>query len=191
MGFRMAKHNLFGGGRVVVAYCLQCQTQRCRIIAELLEKKGALRAFSPKIISRQRKRGKLEDQAYDLLPGYVFVYTEQQLENFDLFSRIDGIIRRLDPENATGGLTGADFDFAMNLYRKNGIVGTVTVFKEGDTVRIDDPLFHDYNGTIIYIDHRKQRAKLQFHFDGKDRMVWVACDILYKNEGKPNESGTK
>ena len=169
------------------AYCLQCQTQRCQIIAELLEKKGVFRAFSPQIISRQRKNGKLEDHTYDLLPGYVFVYTEQQLENFGIFSQVDGIIRRLDSEPSIGGLTGPDLEFAMNLYRKNGVLGTVTVFKEGDTVRIDDPLFQGYCGTVIYIDHRKQRAKLQFHFDGKDWTIWVACDVLYQDSGKPKE----
>ena len=173
------------------AYCLQCQTQRCRIIAELLEKKGALRAFSPRIISRQRKQGKLEDHAYDLLPGYVFVYTEQQLESFDIFSHVDGIIRRLSSDTSSGCLTGSDFDFAMNLYRKNGVVGAVTIFKEGDSVRIDDPLFQGYNGTVLYIDHRKQRAKLQFHFDEKDWMIWTACDVLYQGTDKLNELGTK
>lgn len=173
------------------AYCLQCQTQRCKIIAELLEKKGAFRAFSPQIISRQRKQGKLEDLAYDLLPGYVFVYEEQQLENFDIFTCVDGIIRRLDSGSGLSGLTGSDFDYAMNLYRKNGIVGTVTAFREGDTWKIDDPLFRDCNGTIVHLDHRKQRAKLQFHFDGKDWAVWVACDVLYQDANYPKESETK
>lgn len=172
-------------------YCLQCQTQRCRIIAELLEKQGTLRAISPQIISRQRKHGKLEDHMYDLLPGYVFVYTEQQLENFDLFSRVDGIIRRLDSDAAGKGLSGADFDFAVNLYQKNGIVGTVTVFKEGDTVRVDDPLFQGYHGTVVYIDHRKQRAKIHFHFDGKDWTIWVACNVLYQDAGKPEKPETR
>ena len=165
-------------------YCLQCQTQRCRIIAELLEKKGAFRAISPQIISRHRKQGKLEDHAYDLLPGYVFVYSQEQLESFDLFSRIDGIIHRLDSENAAEGLTGADLEFALNLYRKNGILGTVTLFKEGDAVRIDDPLFQDYNGTVVYIDHRKQRAQIRFSFDGKEWTIWASCDVLYQDKDK-------
>ena len=86
---------------------------------------------------------------------------------------------------------GLGRDFAMNLYRKNGVVGAVTIFKEGDSVRIDDPLFQGYNGTVLYIDHRKQRAKLQFHFDEKDWMISTACDVLYQGTDKLNELGTK
>ena len=85
----MAKPGLFLlGGQAMFAYCLQCQTQRCRIIAELLEKRGANRAFSPQIISRQRKQGKNEDHQSDLIPGYVFVYMEQQLTDYQFFKNI-------------------------------------------------------------------------------------------------------
>lgn len=41
------------------AYCLFCRTQRCTRIAQLLEIKGVDRAFSPKILSKQRKQEEL------------------------------------------------------------------------------------------------------------------------------------
>lgn len=174
------------------AYCLQCQTQRCKTIAGLLEKHGVDRAFSPQIVSRHRKQGKIEEVMYDLLPGYVFAYSEHQLENFEVFSGIDGIIRFLGvSEGRTSGLQYSDYDFAMNMYQKNGVVGAITLLKEGDSVRMQDPLFEKHNGTISYIDHRKQRAKVQFHFDDKEWTVWVACDVLYKDTTKPvvNQTG--
>lgn len=172
-------------------YCLQCQTQRCNIIADLLERDRVDRAFSPKIISRHRKKGKIEEAVYDLLPGYVFVYSEQQYEDFELFSGIDGIIRCLGAtEYGTAGLQNSDYDFAMSLYQKNGVVGVVTLFKEGDSVRMKDPIFEKYDGTIVYIDHRKQRAKVQFHFDSKEWTIWVACDVLYRDAANPDNEIT-
>ena len=164
----------------MLAYCLQCQTQRCRIIAELLERKGMDRAFSPRIVSRQRRKGRTEDTTYELLPGYVFAYSENQFTFFEAFTDIDGIIRCLGAnEYGAAGLQGPDYDFAMDLYQKNGVVGAVTLLKEGDHVRMKDPLFEKYNCTILSVDHRKQRAKVQFDFDNRSWTIWVACDVLY------------
>ncbi|MBQ9197854.1 MAG: hypothetical protein IJ157_11540 [Clostridia bacterium] len=160
------------------AYCLFCQTQKCGAVAQRLEKRGMLRAFSPRIIKRQRVKGINQDALYDLLPGYVFAYSEEQLTSFDTFRGIEGIIRRLgDPENQYT-LTGADLNFAMNLFRKDGTVGQITVFKIGDTVRLDDPLFNGCQGKITQIDYRKQRARVEYRFAGMNCFTWVACELV-------------
>ncbi len=160
------------------AYCLQCQTQRCGIIAELLEYKGIHRAFSPKIISRQRKEGQLIEHTDELLPGYVFFFTEKPLTNNEPLSGINGIVRCLGG-NGLSPLANSDLDFALNLYKKDGVLGKVTALKEGQMVRMIDPLFEDYPGRIVQLDCRKQRAKVEFRFDEQDRTVWVACDVLF------------
>ena len=162
----------------MVAYCLQCQTQRCGIIAGILEYRGIHRAFSPKIVSMQRKEGRLVERTNDLLPGYVFFYTEEPLTNNEPLSGINGIVRCLGGKGLRP-LENADHEFAMNLYKKDGVLGKMTALKEGQTVHMVDPLFESYAGTIIQLDCRKKRAKVQFRFDGQDRAVWVACEVLY------------
>ena len=84
------------------AYCLFCETQRCKTIAYLLERFGVVeRAFSPQIIKRARVKGKYVDKPYDLLPGYVFLFSETPLEDFAHFYGIKGILRRIgDPEKS-------------------------------------------------------------------------------------------
>ena len=44
-------------GSELFAYCLYCRTQRCERIAQVLEKKGMARAFSPQILQRHRVKG--------------------------------------------------------------------------------------------------------------------------------------
>ena len=166
----------------VYAYCLFCRTNRCDAIARQLQLRGVDKAFSPKRLSRQHKQGKNEDRPYDLLPGYVFVYLRQQPESFAFLSGIDGIIRRLGREQGTAGLDREDYDFAMRLYRKDGLLGTVSVIKEGSRVRIDDPLFAGYRGEVAKLDHRKKRALIRFRFDQREWSVWFACDIVYIDE---------
>ncbi len=169
------------------AYCLFCETQRCKIIAYQLEHRGVVdRAFSPQIIKRRRVKGKNIDMPYDLLPGYVFLFSETPLEDFAPFRGITGILRRIgDPENGWA-LSAEDFDFAQGLLRKDGIVGQLTVFKVGDEVRLDDPLFNGCAGKITRIDYRKQRARVDYHFAGMNCFTWVAVDMIGSRD---NESG--
>ena len=167
------------------AYCLFCQTQKCGLIASLLEMRGADRAFAPQIIRRQRKQGINEDKVFDLLPGYVFVYSEKELigiEYLRLVEGISGIARRIGDREHRWELTGGDREFAMNLYRKNGIVGQFTAFRIGETVRLSDPVFNGCQGTVTKMDIRKQRARVDYEFAGMHCFTWVACELVERAE---------
>ena len=86
-------------------YCLFCRTQRCQRIAQLLEirENGVQRAFSPKILSRQRKQGLNIDRERDLLPGYVFLFSDERLIDYETFAGIDGVIRTKLEGDTRGG----------------------------------------------------------------------------------------
>ena len=85
-------------------YCLFCRTQRCARIARLMEIRGVERAFSPKILSKYRKEGRNMDRERDLLPGYVFLFSEERIIDYEMFAGIDGVIRRVGrTERRTAG----------------------------------------------------------------------------------------
>jgi len=159
-------------------YCLYCQTQRCKVIAQLLEIKGVDRAFSPQIVRRIRKKGVNTDLECDLLPGYVFIYHEDELSDPRFFYGIDGIIRQVGRSEETWQLKGSDRDFALRLLEKNGRVGTQRVFLEGERVVLTDPLFQGCQGRVTKVDNRKKRARVDFVFNGTDCHTWIAfeCD---------------
>ena len=166
----------------LAAYCLFCQTQKAGEVAMILEKRGIYRAFSPSIIKRQRIQGENHDMVYDLLPGYVFVYSTERINTTRDFRGITGIIRRLgEPQNGFL-LENTDRDFALELYRKKGVVSEITVFKEGDQVCIEDPLFKGCNGKITRMDYKKQRARVEFEFAGEQCSTWVACKFMEKQD---------
>ena len=167
------------------AYCLFCQTQKCGLIASVLEMRGVDRAFAPQIIRRQRRQGVNEDRVFDLLPGYVFVYSEKELAGYDylqLVEGISGIARRVGDREHNWVLTGGDREFAMNLYRKNGVVGQFTIFRTGEKVRLTDPLFNGCQGTVTRMDMKKQRARVDYEFAGMHCFTWVACEVIEKLE---------
>ncbi len=158
------------------AYCLFCRTQRCKIIAKLLEIRGAGRAFSPQIIRKQRKQGENVRKLYDLLPGYVFIYSEERLTDYMLFYGMDGVIRRVGRTETGYELSGPDLDFAMKLLEKDGTVGGMKACHIGDNVTLEDSLFSSCEGRVTEIDYRKERAKVEFVFDNAKRDIWVSLD---------------
>ena len=158
------------------AYCLFCRTQRCTRIAQLLEVRGITRAFSPKILSKQRKQGQNYDRERDLLPGYVFIFNEERLINYDMFAGIDGVIRRVGKTESGYELEGPDREFALGLLEKDGKVGALKMGKGGETVRLEDSLFDGSEGVVTKIDYRKERARVDFKFEGNDCHAWIAVD---------------
>ena len=48
--------------------------------------------------------------------------------------------------------------------------------KIGETVRLEDPLFEGSEGLVTKIDYRKERARVDFRFEGNDCHVWIAVE---------------
>ena len=160
-------------------YCLFCQTQRARRIAELMETNGWGQAFTPRVVCRHRVQGKIEDKPYDLLPGYVFLFTEEPVADFSELRKMDGVGYQVGRREDQFELCGSDREFAMGLLAVNGLVSPMTLVHEGEKVKLLNPLFEYSHGVITKIEYKKQRAKVDFFFDQERWSTWVAMDELY------------
>ena len=159
-------------------YCLFCRTQRCDRIAEVLQCCGVDHAFSPKIVGRHRRKGILLDQTYDLLPGYVFVYSEQEWQDLTPYRWVDGLLHHVGRVEDGRELTGADRTFALDLLDLEGCVRPATLIQEGEQVRLQDSFFAGGRGTVTRVDYKRQRARVSFTFDGLDCSVWIAVNTI-------------
>jgi len=159
-------------------YCLFCQTQRARRIAELLEAWEIGRAFTPRVICRHRVQGKTMDKPYDLLPGYVFLFSEEPVSDFSELRKIDGVGHQVGRREDEYELSGSDRAFAMGLLEVDGTVNPMKLVHEGGNVRLMDPLFEHNQGRITDIEYKKQRARVEFTFDGERWITWVAVSEL-------------
>ncbi len=157
-------------------YCMFCETQRCKTIAKLMEIRGAFRSFSPQIVRKQRKKGVNKEVLFDLLPGYVFVFSEERMLDYALFFGMDGVIRRVGKQENGYELAGSDLDFAMKLFEKDGLVGSMKACRIGDEVTLEEPLFNGCQGRITRIDWRKERARVDFVFDNMACHTWISID---------------
>ena len=153
------------------AYCLFCETRRCRDIALTIERDCGYRSFSPQIIQRKWVQGVAREERHDWLPGYIFVYTEEPI--WPRF-KVKGVIRCLENDE----LTGKNLEFAEMLYRRDGIMGTVKLAQVGERCRIADPAWEGMRGTVVKLDRGRKRCCVEFEFDGVQRNVWVGYEMV-------------
>ena len=62
----------------MIAYCLFCETLKCDHVASAVMEKFPCRALSPKQVQHIHVKGGMRDVVHDLLPGYVFLYCEEE-----------------------------------------------------------------------------------------------------------------
>lgn len=153
------------------AYCLFCETQKCNTVATLIERTMGIRCFSPEIIQRKWTKGVCEEKHHPWLPGYVFLYTDEPL---DQPIRMPGIIRRL----GDGELKNEDLAFANMLYDHNGVMGTIHLAEVGQYCTVDDPLWKKMEGKVIKIDRGRKRCCVEFTFDSIKRTVWLGYELI-------------
>ena len=153
------------------AYCLFCETQKCTIIATLIERTMGIRCFSPEIIQRKWVKGVCEEKHHPWLPGYIFFYTDTPIDNT---IRFPGVIRIL----GNGELKGEDLAFANMLYDHNGVMGTIQLAEVGQYCTIEDPIWKKMEGKVIKIDRGRKRCCVEFCFDNVKRTVWLGYELI-------------
>ena len=85
-------------GISMYTYCLFCETGKCGYVARAVMQRIPCRTLSPKQVQHTWAKGKMVDIEHDLLPGYVFVYTENERLDVALLRPIQGIIRCLSSQ---------------------------------------------------------------------------------------------
>ena len=153
------------------AYCLFCETQKCKTIAALIERIRGIRCISPEIIQRKWTKGVCEEVRHHWLPGYIFLYSEQTIENN---IHLPGIIRTL----GVGELRGSDLAFASMLYDHNGVIGTIHLTEVGQHCTVNHPLWQKMEGKVIKIDRGRKRCCVEFTFDQTRRTVWLGYELV-------------
>ena len=158
-------------------YCLFCETQRCRQIAAIITNDYGYRCIYPRIVQRKWVKGVPTEVCHDWLPGYLFLYSGQPIQSR---MNISGIIRFL----GNGELKGQDLAFAEMIYRRNGIMGNVSLLQEGNRCSVTDPAWEDIHGKVVKMDFGRKRCCIEFEFDGIRRTIWVGYEMIRPDSEK-------
>ena len=162
-------------------YCLFCQTAKCSTIARNAMQKFNCRAIVPKQIQHTWVNGKIADVEHDLLPGYVFLYFEKCSLDVSAANMIQGVIRCLTSVNEKYELGGNDEQFALMLLKKNGVIGKIKVYEEGQMIRICKGIYEGVETRILKVDRHKSRMQIELPFANMAVKTWVEFEVVSKS----------
>ena len=159
-------------------YCLFCETGKCDFVARAAMQVYDCTAISPKQIQHTWDKGRFVDRPRNLLPGYVFLYFEEPIqEPQDIRWKLDRIIRSLRSSDMDYQLHGTDEQFALMLHRKNGVLGRTEVQEEDGRFTITDESFRGIPVSILKVDRRNSRMKIEMLLAGNKVQTWVEYEI--------------
>ena len=138
------------------------------------------RAISPKTVQHTWSKGKMVDVVRDLLPGYVFLYREDQKIDISALHQVSGVIRCLCDTAGQCELWGADEAFAMLLLRKEGVIGKTQVYQVGQRIVLCEGAYEGTQANILKVNHRNMRMQIEVPFANRSIKTWVEYEIVKK-----------
>lgn len=161
--------------------CLFCHTGQEEAVVKAVHENGWGRAIFPKRVKTVRKGREWQETFTPLLPGYVFVYSDQKTVRYDKLLELRHVIRVLVyGEAGQDVLMGRDLEFADWLWRLNGQIGVMKALQIGDRIEIVDGVFKQLNGTVVQMDRRRRTIRVELNTEGAIRNIWLAYDIVEK-----------
>lgn len=160
--------------------CLFCKSGYERLVVECINETCPAVAIFPKKVKRLLKQGEWLECSVPLMPGYIFVYANEDVTYAQLRSksRVLKVLRYA--EDITGELQGDDRAFADWIWRSDGMIGCLEAVKIGDWVEITDPMLQQLHGRVVKMDRRKQMVKLELDVLGSARSIWLNYELVQK-----------
>ena len=166
----------------MVVYCLFCETEKCETVRIAAESVFGCRAVYPKQVQHTWSGGKMTDFERPFLPGYVFLYFEEEYPEVSHFRKIHGVIRCLSDTGRQFRLAGSDEVFAEMLLQRDGRIGKTKVYREGNRICICEGAFAGMKATILKVDRRASRMQVEIPFAGRPVKTWLEYEITENEE---------
>lgn len=159
------------------AYCLFCRTG-----AEAGLKEGIERKFDHiHALYAVQEKHKVVDKRYEIdrrnfLPGYLFLYTEEELD-FEMLLRIEDVYKILGDEVSAHELQGSDKAFADWLWENDGVIGISKIrIVENKLQILSGPMQH-FSRKILKLDKHTRNVRIRMDFLGKTSDIWLAFEF--------------
>lgn len=180
------------------ARCLFCTVGKEESVAETVRRNDWGRAIFPKKAGLVRSGRQCIETLKPLLPGYVFVYSNEGQVCHAELTAVRHVIRVLSYELGCDALTGKDLAFADWIWCNHGEIRAMKALQIGDWIEITDGLFKELHGTIVRMDRRRRSFLVSLEGVGIIRQIWLSYEVVKKLDvqrqtegilGKPQPAG--
>ena len=173
---------MFWGGSMYT-YCLYCEAGKCGYVAGALMAKTGCQAIVPKQVQHTWDKGRMINRIHNLLPGYLFLYSEEPLEISEC-KRTQGVVRCLRDGEESYELHGTDEEFALFLLDRKGVIGKTQVTESGGILEIGPQSFRGADVRITKVDRRNTRMQIEIRFLTQIIRTWIEYEIVHSEEAK-------
>ena len=150
-----------------------CEAKVKAALEERIEMSGLSDKFGDIMIPTEQvtelKKGQKKQMERKFFPGYMLVQMEMDDNTWHLVRKTPNVMGFIvGSKNRPHPLTDKEFDKITN--RVDEAVESPkfkTVFESGETVRINDGPFNDFNGIVEEVDYEKNLIKVSVSIFGK------------------------
>ena len=164
--------------------CLMVETGEEARVMQLLRVRRLGRAMFPQRVRIRKIRGVWRQDRMRLLPGYVFVYTDEEIPVWH-YHGMEHVLKvlRYDKE-PNGYLRGPDLDFANTLCELDGKLDILDAVDENGFIRITDSLLKKLHGEVLSVEKGKHQVRIRVHLMGQPKILLMNYQLLGE-DGKP------
>ncbi len=167
------------------AYCLFCRTgQEKAVVQKIAAQFGGIYALAVEKERHQKSKGIRTVVRDVVLPGYVMLYTMEELAPNRL-KYMDGLYRLLKNADGKSELMGTDLQFAQWVFENGGLIKTSLAYREGTRVHILDGPLKTLEGKILRIDVRSRCCQVQIPFANREVNIWLSFDFVEADSQRP------
>ncbi|NLV58004.1 MAG: hypothetical protein GXY67_04475 [Clostridiales bacterium] len=153
-------------------FCIQCTTGREWSVARQIQQETGLIALVPTLVRVEWKGKVANRKEQTLFPGYIFLYADDKA--LPPLTRVHHMCRTLVYGPGQRQLYGRDAEIARWIFKHGGVIRESRALREGDHIVVIDGPMKDFDGIIKSVNKQRQRANIEFTFEGITRSIWMA-----------------
>ena len=166
--------------------CLMVETGQEATVSHLLRVRGLGRGMYPQRVRVRKLRGVWRKDRIRLLPGYVFVFSDEQIPIW-FYQGTEHVLKVLRYDREPDGyLRGSDLEFARMMEDLDGKLDILDAVQEEDFIRITDEILARLHGEVLSVDRGKRQVRIRVNLLGQTRILKMSYQLL-DDEGRPME----
>ncbi len=164
--------------------CLMVETGREEVVRRLLEIRHLGHGLFPQRVRIRKFRGVWHRDHARLLPGYVFVYADEEIPVRHYFA-LEHVLRVLRYDREPDGyLHGNDLEFARTFSELDGKLDILNAVDEEGFIHVTDTLLQTLGGEVVKVDRGKRLVKIRVDLMGQTKILYMNYQLV-DGEGRP------
>ena len=139
-----------------------------------------MRILIPKRKLQERRRGKVTEIVRIMLPGYVLIKTEMDVDVYHRLKQMPGLLRILKDDSEPLCIPEHEIATILALTNESDVIGFSEVYKEGDRIKVLSGPMEGLEGIIDSYNHRKKRLKICLDILGQVKKVDLGAELVEK-----------